>query len=96
MLLNQNASWLGQTGLDTITLDADFTVKPVYGNQQRAAKGYNPTRKNGMSYHPLLVFVSEMKILYHSWFSTGSAYTSNSIVDFFHEVRSSLPDKIRS
>lgn len=96
MLLNHNASWLDQTGLDTITLDADSTVKPVYGNQQGAAKGYNPTKKNGMSYHPLLVFVSEMKILYHSWFRTGSAYTSNGIVDFLHEVRSSLPNKIRS
>jgi len=49
-----------------------------------------------MSYHPLLVFVSEMKLLYHSWFRTGSAYTSNGIVDFLHEVRSSLPGRIKS
>jgi len=96
LLLDNNSRWLDQTGLESITLDADSTVKPVFGSQQGAAKGYNPTKKNGMSYHPLLVFVSEMKLLYHSWFRTGSAYTSNGIVDFLHEVRSSLPGRIKS
>ncbi|HPM02613.1 MAG TPA: IS1380 family transposase [Candidatus Cloacimonadota bacterium] len=96
LLLDNNSRWLDQTGLGSITLDADSTVKPVFGSQQGAAKGYNPTKKNGMSYHPLLVFVSEMKLLYHSWFRTGSAYTSNGIVDFLHEVRSSLPGRIKS
>ena len=96
LLLDNNSRWLDQTGLGSITLDADSTVKPVFGSQQGAAKGYNPTKKNWMSYHPLLVFVSEMKLLYHSLFRTGSAYTSNGIVDFLHEVRSSLPGRIKS
>ncbi len=33
--------WLTNSQLETITLDADSTVKMVYGNQQGAEKGHN-------------------------------------------------------
>ena len=91
LLLSKNAGWLHKSGLKSITLDADSTVKSVCGNQEGAAKGYNTTKKGAKGYHPLLVFVSEMKLLYHTWFRTGSAYTSNGIVDFLKEVKASLP-----
>ena len=94
LLLTKNARWLEESGLESITLDADSTVKSVCGNQQGAAKGFNTTRKGAKSYHPLLVFVSEMKLLYHTWFRTGSAYTANGIVDFLKEVEASLPENI--
>jgi hypothetical protein len=94
LLLSKNAEWLHKSGLKSITLDADSTVKSVCGNQEGAAKGYNTTKKGAKSYHPLLVFVSEMKLLYHTWFRTGSAYTSNGIVDFLQEVKASLPQNI--
>jgi len=42
-----------------------------------------------------LIFVSEMKLLYHTWFRTGSAYTANGIVDFLKEVKASLPRGIK-
>ena len=93
-LLSKNARWLKESGLRSITLDADSTVKSVCGNQQGAAKGFNTTKKGAKSYHPLLVFVSEMKLLYHTWFRTGSAYTANGIVDFLKEVQVSLPETI--
>jgi len=91
LLLSKNARWLHESGLESITLDADSTVKSVCGNQEGAAKGFNTTKKGAKSYHPLLVFASEMKLLYHTWFRTGSAYTSNGIVDFLKEVEASLP-----
>lgn len=94
LLLSKNAEWLHKSGLKGITLDADSTVKSVCGNQEGAAKGYNTTKKGAKSYHPLLVFVSEMKLLYHTWFRTGSAYTSNGIVGFLQEVKASLPQTI--
>ena len=93
-LLSKNARWLKESGLKNITLDADSTVKSVCGNQEGVAKGFNTTKKGAKSYHPLLVFVSEMKLLYHTWFRTGSAYTSNGIVDFLKEVKISLPETI--
>lgn len=96
LLLSKNGEWLHKSGLKSITLDADSTVKSVCGNQEGAAKGYNTTKKGAKSYHPLLVFVSEMKLLYHTWFRTGSAYTSNGIVDFLKEVKASLPKTIKS
>ena len=86
LLLSKNADWLVKSGLKSITLDADSTVKSVYGNHQGAAKGFNPTNKVAKSYHPLLVFVSEMKLLLRA----GSAYTANGIVDFLKEVEISL------
>ena len=94
-LLSKNARWLRESELANITLDADSTVKSVCGNQEGAAKGFNTTKKGAKSYHPLLVFVSEMKLLYHSWFRTGSAYTANGIVEFLREVHASLPLNIK-
>lgn len=95
LLLSKNACWLRESQLENITLDADSTVKSVCGNQEGAAKGFNTTKKGAKSYHPLLVFVSEMKLLYHTWFRTGSAYTANGIVDFLREVKASLPKNIK-
>ncbi|HUX55922.1 MAG TPA: IS1380 family transposase [Bacteroidales bacterium] len=94
VLLSKNTRWLQESGLESITLDADSTVKSVCGNQEGAEKGYNTTKKGAKSYHPMLVFVSEMKLLYHTWFKTGSAYTSNGIVDFLKEVSTRLPKNI--
>lgn len=94
LLLSKNAKWLRQSKLESITLDADSTVKSVCGSQEGAAKGFNPKKKGAKSYHPLLVFVGEMKLLYHSWFRTGSAYTSNGITDFLREVDASLPETV--
>ena len=94
LLLSKNARWVRESGLESITLDADSTVKSVCGNQEGAEKGFNTTKKGAKSYHPLLVFVSEMKLLYHTWFRTGSAYTANGIVDFLKEVEASLPKNV--
>jgi len=95
LFLSRNARWVRESGLESITLDADSTVKSVCGNQEGAEKGFNTTKKGAKSYHPLLVFISEMKLLYHTWFRTGSAYTSNAVVEFLKEVQSSLPRNIR-
>ena len=35
-------------------------------------------------------------MLYHSWFRTGSAYTSNGICEFLKEVEGSLPKRIKN
>jgi hypothetical protein len=36
-------------------------VKTVYGNQQRAKKGYNPKKPGRKSFHPLLCFIGETR-----------------------------------
>ena len=47
LLLSKNARWLRESGLESITVDADSTVKSVCGNQEGAEKGSNTTKKGG-------------------------------------------------
>ena len=49
LILSKNACWLRESQIETITLDADSTVKSVCGNQQGAAKGFNTTKKGAKS-----------------------------------------------
>ncbi len=72
-------------------IDADSSVKTVYGNQEGAAKGYNPHKRGAKSYHPLLAFCTETKEILQGWFRTGSAYTSNGIVEFMRQLLAELP-----
>lgn len=76
---------LKKLDLKTMTLDADSTVKTVFGNQGGAAVGYNPHKRGAKSYHPLLLFLSDTKWVVNTWFRAGSAYTSNGIVDFLKQ-----------
>ena len=94
-LLKRSSLWLQESGLKSITLDADSTVSMVCGNQEGAKKGFNTVKKGAKSYHPLLVFVSEIKLLYHTWFRSGDAYTSNGIASFLKQVRASLPSCVQ-
>lgn len=87
---------LADSGLTSITFDADSTVRTVYGNQEGAAKGFNSHKKGAKSYHPLLVFISELKLVANTWFRTGSAYTSNGICDFMNQTKAMLPSTIEN
>ena len=70
LLLSKTIRWLSESGLESITLD-DSIVKSVWGHQEGAEKGFNTTKKGAKSYHPLLVFVSELKLLKNKIFLTG-------------------------
>ena len=87
--------WIAKSSLEEITIDADSTVQTVYGNQQGAAKGFNSKKKGAKSYHPLLAFASELKLVVNSWFRTGSAYTSNGICEFIKQTKAILPPTIK-
>jgi hypothetical protein len=93
--LNFVKQWVKKSGLSRITIDCDSTEYTVYGHQEGASKGYNPKNKGKLSYHPLLCFYSEMKIILNSWFRTGSAYTSNGIVEFMKQTLAALPSTIK-
>ena len=95
-LLSYKSRQLKNSGLKTITLDADSTVSITYGKQEGAEKGFNTKKKGQNSYHPLLIFVSELKMLYHSWFRAGAAHTANGITEFLKEVKAYLPSTIEN
>jgi len=86
--------WIKKSQLTAITIDCDSTVETVYGKQQGAAKGYNPDKKGAYGYHPLLAFVSELKIVVNNRFRTGSAYTSNGTISFIKQTAKILPKEI--
>ena len=76
-------------------IDVDSTVDGVYGNQEGAQKGYNPKKKGQRSYHPLMAFVSETKEVLHSWFRSGSAYSSNGVVAFMKECMAHIRGSVK-
>ena len=94
-IFSLTSRWLTNSELESITLDVDSTVKTVYGNQQGAAKGFNPHKRGAKSYHPLLAFVSEMKLVVNSWFRTGACYTSNGICEFIKQTKMLIPSNIK-
>lgn len=76
-------------------IDADSTVKTVFGSQEGAEKGYNPHKRGAKSYHPLLAFCATTKEILQGWFRCGSAYTSNGTVEFLRQLLVQLPTKVR-
>ncbi len=55
--------WIRESHLKSLMIDNDSTVQIDYGNQQGEAKGYNPVKKGAKCYHPLLAFISELKLM---------------------------------
>ena len=78
-----------------IWIDVDSTVKTVFGIQQGAAKGYNPFKRGALSYNPQVAFCSATKEILQAWLRTGSAYTSNGIVEFMKQLVVHMPQQMR-
>lgn len=93
--LSRTSHFLQNEKLSSITLDVDSSVINVCGNQEGSAKGFNSTKKGSKSYHPLIGFISEFKIVANSWFRTGSAYTSNGICEFVKQTAAMFPENIK-
>jgi hypothetical protein len=86
---------LDESELEEITVDADSTVQTVYGKQEGAGKGFNPKKRGAWSYHPMIAFASELKLVINTWFRTGKAYTSNGIVEFLKQTVNYIPDGVK-
>lgn len=57
---------------DNYTLDFDSTVEQRCIGQEGAAKGYNLKRPGRQSHHPLLAFVSDLRIIANFWLRPGN------------------------
>jgi Transposase DDE domain. len=91
-----NRAGASKVGLNPVQwIDIDSTVDSVCGTQEGAAKGYNPKKKGALSYHPQLAFLVGSKEILQAWFRTGSAYTSNGVVEFVKQLLAHLPNKMR-
>lgn len=52
---------------DNYEFDVDSSVITCYGEQQGLKKGYNPKKKGSNSNHPLLAFVSDLRMVANCW-----------------------------
>lgn len=68
--------------LSNITLDMDSTVITRHGQQQGAARGYNPNKRGRLSHHPLLAFVAEARLVANFWLRPGDAHSANNVLQF--------------
>lgn len=78
---------------DNYTLDFDSTVMVREGSQEGAAKGYNPKRSGRPSHHPLLVFVSDVRMIANYWLRPGNTSASTNYLAFLEDTLSRMWDK---
>jgi hypothetical protein len=79
--------------LCSITLDMDSTVITRHGEQQGAARGYNPNKRGRLSHHPLLAFVSEARMVANFWLRPGDASSANNVLQFIESTLHHLGGK---
>ena len=78
---------------DNFTLDLDSSVVTRYGEQQGAAKGYNPKKPGRNSHHPLMAFVADVELVANFWLRSGDAHTANNFEAFLQQTLSNLKNK---
>ncbi len=79
--------------LCSITLDMDSTVITRHGEQQGAARGYNPNKRGRLSHHPLLAFVAEVRLVANFWLRPGDAHSANNVLQFIESTLHHLGSK---
>ena len=78
---------------DNYTLGFDSTVMVREGNQEGAAKGYNPKRPGRLSHHPLLAFVSDVRMIANYWLRPGNTSANTNYLSFLEDTLSKLDGK---
>ena len=78
---------------DNYTLDFDSTVMVREGNQEGAVKGYNPKRPGRPSHHPLLAFVSDIRMIANYWLRPGNTASTSNCLSFLEDTLSRLRNK---
>ncbi len=74
------------------TLDLDSTIFQRSGQQEGAAKGYNPKRPGRLSHHPLLAVLAEAPVVLHAWLRSGNTAASRGVSEFLKEALCLLPE----
>lgn len=85
--------FFSQLIFDNYTLDFDSTVMVREGEQEGAAKGYNPKRPGRNSHHPLLAFVSDIRMIANYWLRPGNTSATTNYLSFLEDTLDRLTDK---
>lgn len=78
---------------DNYTLDFDSTVEQRCGEQEGAAKGYNPKRPGRLSHHPLLAFVSDIRMIANYWLRPGNTSAQTNFLLFLDDTLEKMKGK---
>ncbi|MHB8603588.1 MAG: IS1380 family transposase [Nitrosotalea sp.] len=86
--------WHEQMSFNNVTVDFDSTVVTRYGEQEGAKKGYNPHKRGRPSHHPLMAFISEVRMIANAWLRSGNTSSASSFAQFLEETLRILEGKI--
>jgi len=78
-----------------VIFDLDSTVLTLYGKQEMARVGYNPTKWGRPSYHPLLCFNGITKDFWHGELRPGDTHTATGVLELLKTSFSKLPTSVR-
>lgn len=78
---------------DNFTLDIDSSVMTRYGEQEGAKKGYNPNKKGRASHHPLIAFITDVKLVANMWLRSGNTSSANNFLSFLEDTLAKLKNK---
>jgi len=78
---------------DNYTLDCDSSVLTRYGEQQGAKKGYNPQKRGRLSHHPMIAFISDVKLVANMWLRSGNTSSSEGFIAFLEDTFEKLKSK---
>lgn len=75
--------------------DVDSTVLVVYGDQEGAERGYNPTKRGRRSYHPLLCFEGGSQQFWDGELRPGNTHTATGTLDLLTACLHKIPAEHR-
>jgi len=78
----------------SIWLDCDSTVRTLFGHQEGAEVGYNPTHRGKRSYHPLVIREAHREDLLGGLLRPGNASSADGIQELIQEVVLLLPRSV--
>ena len=78
-----------------LIFDLDSSVVTVFGNQERAAVGYNPRYRGKRSYNPLLCIEANSSYLWDTELRAGNAGTWDGSVELLDTCFANVPPDIR-
>lgn len=81
--------------LRRVLFDLDSTVLTLYGHQEKARRGYNPTKRGHLSYHPLVCFEGQTKDFWHGEMRPGDTGTATRAGWLLHACFTKLPATVR-
>jgi len=69
-----------------VTIDLDNTIIERYGKEEGGKRGYNPRKPGHNSHHPLIAFISEIKLVANGLLRPGNSSCGNNVISFLKET----------